>query len=121
MVFMMNIIEFFSMSHHVMMVLIEIHQLYHDLDVNPTMNPTSKLDCPKMFQVTYLHACQPSYYSNVSITLYFVKYNNSIPFSKEQLCQVNKVLLIVAINSFTFPVDLMYILVQNLRFSSDIL
>ena len=59
-------------------------------NANPKMNPKCKLDCPKTFQVTYWHAHQPNYYLNLHVTLYFVKYNNSIPFSKEQLCQANK-------------------------------
>ena len=31
----MNTIKFFSMSHQIMMVLIEIHQLYHDSECEP--------------------------------------------------------------------------------------
>ena len=57
------------------------------------MNPKSETDCCMMSQVICLHACQPSYYSNFLVTLYFVKYNNSIPFFKGQSHQVNKVLI----------------------------
>ena len=40
-----------------------------------------------------LHAHEPNYYSNLHVTLHFVKYNNSIPFWEEQSCQVSKVLI----------------------------
>ena len=30
---------------------------------------------------------------NLHVTLYFIKYNNSIPFCKEKSCQANKVLI----------------------------
>ena len=43
---------------------------------------------------TCLHTHQPNYYSNLHVTLYFVKYNNSIPFFEEQSCQVNKLLMV---------------------------
>ena len=43
-----------------------------------------------MFQVTYLCTHGPDYYLSLHVTLYLVKYNNSIPFSKEQLHAVNK-------------------------------
>ena len=39
--------------------------------------------------MTHLHAHQQNYYSNLHVTLYFVKSNNSIPFFKEQSCQAN--------------------------------
>ena len=55
---------------------------------------------------------QPYILSNITIQSYFAK-NSCIKHIK--------VLLIVAIDSFTFPVDLMCNLVQNLRFSLDIL
>ena len=73
-----------------MMVLIMKHESYHNHNVNPKMNPKCKLNCLKMLQVTHMNAHQPNYYSSLHVALYFVKYNNSIPFSKEQLCQVNK-------------------------------
>ena len=42
------------------------------------------------FCSSHLHAHQPNYYSNLHVMFYFVEYNNSIPFSKEQLHQANK-------------------------------
>ena len=41
-------------------------------------------------------ACMPvneNYCSNLHVTLYFVKYSNSIPFFEEQSYQVNKLLV----------------------------
>ena len=57
------------------------------------MNPKNEHDCHETSQATCLHACQPNYYSNLHVTLYFVKYNDSIPFFKEQSCQVNKLVV----------------------------
>ena len=66
------------------------------------------------------HACQPNYNSNLHVMLYFVKYNNSIPFFKEQSCQANKVLIDCCNQFNNFAVEHMYILVQNLMFSFNI-
>ena len=85
------------MAFHIT-VLIAIHDLYHDLKCKPykqtlKANPKSKPNCYEMLQVTCLHAHRPNYYSNLLVTLYFVKYDNSIPFCKEQSYQVNKLLI----------------------------
>ena len=56
-------------------------------------NPKSEPDVCETLWVTCLHAHQPSYYSNFCVTLYFVKYINSIPFYEEQSCQASKSLI----------------------------
>ena len=58
--------------------------------VNPNTTSKTEHNCHGMSRVTCMHAHQPSYYSNFSVTLYFAKYKKSIPFSKEQLHQANK-------------------------------
>ena len=63
-----------------------------------------------MSHETYLHACQPNYYSNLHVTLYFA----------EQSCQANKV-LIDCWNQFNpIHVEHMYMLVQKFIFSFNI-
>ena len=84
-------------------------------------NPKTKWNYCETSRETYLCACQPNYYSSLHVALYFVKYNNSIPFSKEWLLQANQSILIGCIDSIPFHVDLMCILVQNLEFSLNIL
>ena len=65
-------------------------------DTNPKMNVTNvryPMNEPSYHNTsheTYLHAHQPNYYLNFHVTLYFVKYNNSIPFSKQWLLQLNQ-------------------------------
>ena len=76
-------------------------------------NSKTECDCSEMSCETYLHTHQPNYYSSLHVTLYFVKHNNSIPFSKEQLHQANKSFVDCCIDSIQLHVDLMYILVQN--------
>ena len=74
-------------------------------------NPKIECDCCEMSQVTQLHAHQPNDYSSLHVTLYFVKYNDSIPFNKEQLHQANKSFVDCCIDSIPLHVDLMFILV----------
>ena len=57
------------------------------------MNPTSEWNCHDTLQVTCLHVHWPNYYSNLYVTLFFVKHISSIQLFKEQLCQVNKLLV----------------------------
>ena len=59
--------------------------------MNPNMNPKNECDCCEMSLETYLYAHQPNYYSFLHVMLYYVKYNNSIPFFEEQSCEVNKI------------------------------
>ena len=62
-------------------------------NVNPNTKPKNECNSHEMSHEMYLHAHQPNYYENLHVTLYFVKYNNSIPFCKEKSCQVNRVLI----------------------------
>ena len=56
----MIIIEFFSMSHHVMMVLTMKNESYHDTNANPNENPNenpqNEWDYHETSYETYLHA-----------------------------------------------------------------
>ena len=63
---------------------------------------------------TYLHACQPNYYSSLHEMIYFVKYNNSIPFNKVKSHQVIKSFINCCINLIPLHVDLMPILVDRI-------
>ena len=60
---------------------------------NPNTNPKNKHDYHDTSQATCLATHQPNYYSNLHVMLYFVEYNNVIPFCKQQSCQANKVLI----------------------------
>ena len=62
-------------------------------NMNPNVKPKSECDSHEISQVTCLHTCQPNDYSNLHVTLYFLKYNNSIPFFEEQSCQANILLI----------------------------
>ena len=78
-------------------------------------NPKTEHNYHEMSHETYLHAHQTNFYSSLHVMLYFDKYNNSIPFIKEQFLQVNKRFVDCCIDSIPFHVDLMYILVQKLE------